>query len=84
MKVSIISSENSLYDAEAWSVSLPGMKAPFTVLPGHAPIVSVLTAGKVSVQADKNSDEALSFDIKGGFAEIHADKVTICVEEQKQ
>ncbi len=79
MQVSIISPESTLYDAEAWSVSVPSKKAPFTALDGHAPIESALAAGKVEVCPEKDG-EKLSFTIKGGFAEIHDNKAVICIE----
>lgn len=79
MQVSVISPECTLYDATAWSVSVPSKKAPFTALDGHAPIVSALSAGTVEVCPEKDA-EKLSFAIKGGFAEIHDNKAIICVE----
>lgn len=79
MQVSVISPEKTLFDAQAWSVTVPGKKAPFTALEGHAPIVSVLDAGTVEVCPEQGGEKT-SIAIKGGFAEIHDNKAVICVE----
>ncbi len=79
MHVSIISPEGSLYDGEAWSVSLPSKKSPFTALENHAPVVCSLSGGKVEVCPEKDAEKVV-FEISGGFAEIHNNKSVICIE----
>ena len=66
-----------MFSGEAVSVSVPGKLGSFTILNHHAPIVSVLEAGKVVVETAEGKEE---YDIKGGFIEQHDNKVTICIE----
>ena len=47
MKVTIVSPEKTLYEAEADGVKFPGALGQFEVLNGHAPIISVLEAGDI-------------------------------------
>lgn len=77
MIVEVISPNQTLFSGEAASVTLPGNLGSFTILNHHAPIVSVLEAGKVLVETDNGKEE---YDIKGGFVEQHDNKVTICIE----
>ena len=58
-------------------VTLPGMQAPFTVLPGHAAIVTALVQGKVRYIAG-GKEEFLP--IKEGFAQVRDNVVKVCVE----
>ena len=78
MKVEVISPNETLYNGEAVSVTVPSLMGPFTLLEHHAAIVSVLEAGKVSLTDDKGEHRV--FDIKGGFVENHSNQLTVCVE----
>ena len=60
-------------------VTLPGSEGEFGVLPGHAPVLSTLKPGVVEV---KGLSGALSrLYVRGGFAEVNNDKVTVLAEE---
>ena len=76
MKVTIVSPECILYSGEVDSVSVPGAKGRFEILNHHAPIVSVLSAGRV-VCGGENSK---SFEILGGFVEVAHNEASVCVE----
>ena len=73
----ILSPEGTLVKREVSLVTLPGMLSPFTVLPGHAAIVTALDAGKIRYVAE-GKEEFLP--IGGGFAEVKDNVVTVCVE----
>ena len=45
LHLSIVSPEKSVFDGEVKIVTLPGTVGSFSILPGHAPIVSSLKAG---------------------------------------
>ena len=77
MIVEVISPSETMFSGEAVSVSVPGKLGSFTILNHHAPIVSVLEAGKVVVETAEGKEE---YDIKGGFIEQHDNKVTIFIE----
>ena len=77
LKLHILSPEGTLLEANVELVTLPGLLSPFTVLPGHAAIVTALEKGTVRyVEAGKET----FLPIKGGFAEVKDNAVTVCVE----
>ena len=43
----ILSPEGTLVQTQVSLVSLPGVLCPFTVLPGHAPLVTALEKGDI-------------------------------------
>ncbi|MCC8146129.1 MAG: ATP synthase F1 subunit epsilon [Bacteroidales bacterium] len=77
MKLEIISPEKVIYSGNAELVTLPGVNGNFTILERHAPIISVLTKGKVLYR--KNGKDH-SCTIEGGFIEMKNNVVTVCVE----
>ena len=77
IKLHILSPEGTLAKREVSLVTLPGLKAPFTVLPGHAALVTALVAGNIRFVAD---DKEEFFPIREGFAEVRDNTVTVCVE----
>ena len=73
----ILSPEGTLVRADVSLVTLPGLLAPFTVLPGHAALVTALEKG--DVRYVENGEEK-RLPILGGFAEVKDNTVTVCVE----
>ena len=61
----------------ASQVTLPGTAGRFTVLPGHAPIISSLTEGDIEYL---EGEKRLSVHIRSGFVEVQGDTVSACVE----
>ena len=74
----LVSPEKLLLSAEADMVTVPGTEGYMGVMAGHAPLVSTLRAGMVDVQVDGKDDR---YFIKGGFAEINPEKITVLAEE---
>lgn len=77
MQVSLISPERTLFEGEAESISLPGSLSSFTVFAGHAPIISSLSAGKVTVVSQ---GEKQHYVIESGFVEVRNNTVSALVE----
>ena len=50
MKLTIVTPEKTIYDGEAISVAVPGTKGAFEVLDNHAPIISSLQSGVITVK----------------------------------
>ena len=80
MTVEILSPEALLFKGEATAVNVPGVKGAFVILDHHAPIISMLTAGEVTLFEGKN--ELKSFTIKGGTLECNHNKVVILADQQ--
>ena len=79
MNVSILSPLKSLFQGEATSVNLPGKVGAFTILENHAPIVSTLDKGVITIT---NKDEVSEIEKVSGFVEVHDNEITICVEQK--
>ena len=62
---------------EADAVFLPGSAAPIEVLPGHAPLLSILEAGEVRWRA-AGKEESLA--IKSGAVRVCDNTIEICAE----
>ncbi len=78
MIVEILTPEKKIFSDDVYGVILPGIGGSFEVLDKHAPMVSALKEGKVTVLNTKTSQK--TFVIKGGFAEIFNNKTTVLVE----
>ena len=77
IKLHILSPEGTLVKADVSLVSLPGMVSPFTVLPGHAAMVTALVEGDIRY---KEAEEEKRLHIREGFAEVKDNTVMACVE----
>ena len=77
IKLHILSPEGTLVDAAVSLVTLPGTLSPFTVLPGHAAIITSLEKGVVRYVSDGKEQ---FIEIRDGFAKVQDNVVTVCVE----
>jgi F-type H+-transporting ATPase subunit epsilon len=59
-------------------VQLPGIDGSFEILDHHAPLISVLSAGKMKIQ--DAAKQTQFFDIKGGVVEVLFNKVLVLAE----
>ncbi len=74
----LVAPERQLMSADVDIVEAPGIEGAFGVLPGHAPMMTVLAAGVVKVKT--GTDEKRIF-VRGGFAEVTPEGLTILAEE---
>ena len=81
LHLSIVSPEKSIFDGNVKIVTLPGMIGSFSILPGHAPIVSSLKAGTLSYTTMDGEEHTM--DIQGGFVEMSDGTVSACVSWRK-
>ena len=81
VKVEIVSPEALVLSAEARSVTVPGAEGYMTVLGDHAPVMTVLKPGFVTVT--DGAGVATSYFVAGGFADISNEGVAILAEEAK-
>ncbi|MCD7972619.1 MAG: ATP synthase F1 subunit epsilon [Candidatus Azobacteroides sp.] len=78
MKLEIISPEGNVFSGDAELVTLPGTLGSFTIMPGHAPIISTLEKGKLRYVSGGQDTQLL---IDGGFIEMKNNVITVCVEQ---
>ena len=78
LKLEIISPKERVFSAEAKQVVLPTESGEIGVLTGHVPLVTQLKLGIMKVVNESNLEV---FAIKGGFAQLVSDKVSILTDE---
>lgn len=78
MTLEILTPDKKVYDGDAVSVILPGTLGSFEILDNHAPIISTLNDGKLTVRAASKQEDV--FFIKGGVVEALNNKVTVLAE----
>lgn len=76
----LVSPERLLMSAEVEMVTVPGVEGDFGVLVGHAPVITTLRPGVLAVKATASSEEERIF-VRGGFAEVNLDGLTVLAEE---
>lgn len=74
----LVSPERLLLSAQVDMVVVPGTEGEFGVLAGHAPLVSTLRPGVIVVYDDKSQQRIF---VRGGFAEVTAEGLTVLAEE---
>jgi F-type H+-transporting ATPase subunit epsilon len=77
-KFELVTPERMVLSQDATQVVVPGVEGEFTVLPGHAPVVSALRPGVVD--ATLGDARAVRVFVKGGFAEVDADRLIVLAE----
>lgn len=77
-KFELVTPERMVLSQDASQVIVPGVEGEFTVLPGHAPVISALRPGVVD--ATLGDARNIRVFVIGGFAEIDADRVTVLAE----
>jgi F-type H+-transporting ATPase subunit epsilon len=76
-KFELVSPERVLLSEDANEVIVPGMDGQFTVLAGHAPVISSLRPGTLIVKLA--SGERRVF-VRGGIAEVEPDSLIILAQ----
>jgi F-type H+-transporting ATPase subunit epsilon len=78
VKLQIITPDSTIYTGKIRSVRVPGTKGSFQVLRDHAPIISTLESGKVTV-IDFEGREHI-FEIGGGVIEVKMNNIILLAE----
>lgn len=74
---SLVAPERELYAGEVDRVDAPGSEGDFGVLAGHAPFMTALREGQVTIHA---GGALKVFEIEGGFADVTPQGLTILAE----
>jgi len=78
LKFELVSPERILISADADQVIVPGMEGQFTVLAGHAPVISTLRPGVIDAQLEGGRRRRVL--VRGGFAEVGPDRLTVLAQ----
>jgi F-type H+-transporting ATPase subunit epsilon len=73
----LVSPARLLFSGDVAAVQIPGSEGEMTILPGHAPVLSTLKPGIVTIQKDGGADRIF---VRGGFAEVNAAGLTVLAE----
>ena len=73
----LVSPAKKLASAEAEAVTIPGMMGDMTAMANHAPFLTTLRPGYVTVRTGSAEDRYM---VTGGFAEISGNTVSILAE----
>jgi F-type H+-transporting ATPase subunit epsilon len=74
MRVVVISPEQSVFDGEADSIVAPAFDGEVGILPRHAPFMTLLGDGILTVRQGGASHR---FAVRGGFLQVLSDTVRI-------
>ncbi len=78
MQFDLVSPERRLVSGAAKSVLIPGADGDMVAMPAHAPVITTLRPGVLSVELEGGAQE---FVVTGGFAEVSGDSASILAEE---
>lgn len=78
----LLTPEGSRFKGEVVSVQVPGSNGNFQMLRNHAPIVSSLGIGKITIKQE--GAEELNFAVSGGFVEMSKNELTILAEKAEK
>jgi F-type H+-transporting ATPase subunit epsilon len=75
----LVTPERLLFSEPACMVVMPGGEGDFGILPGHAPLISTIRPGTLSIH--KEGGAVLSYFVSGGFAEAAPEHCALLAEE---
>ena len=78
MQFDLVSPERMLVSGAAKSVLIPGAEGDMVAMPAHAPIITTLRPGILSVEMEDGTQD---FVVTGGFAEVSAEGASVLAEE---
>ena len=75
----LLTPEATVFTADAVSAVIPAADGEIGILGGHAPLLTILGTGKLTVEGD--SGEHHQFFVSGGFALVRDNAVSILAEQ---
>ena len=82
MHVTVISPERGVFDGAADAVVAPAFDGQVGILPGHAPFMTLLGKGVLTVRvAGGGGGGANRFEVSGGFLQVVGDAVRVVADQ---
>ncbi|MDF7777559.1 ATP synthase F1 subunit epsilon [Sphingomonas sp. AOB5] len=75
----LVTPEKLVRSEDVYMVVVPGTEGDFGVLEGHAPVMSTIRDGELSIYKSQGSAPE-TIRIEGGFAEVNAKGLTVLAE----
>ena len=76
----LVTPERLVRSEEVYMVTVPGTEGDFGVLEGHAPVMSTVRDGALSVYRTENGQPE-TVQVRGGFAEVSTRGLTVLAEQ---
>jgi F-type H+-transporting ATPase subunit epsilon len=76
----LVTPEKLLRSEEVYMVVVPGTEGDFGVLAGHAPFMSVVRSGELSIYSSPTTVVS-RIHVEGGFAEVNEKGLTVLAEQ---
>ena len=77
-RVDIVTRERTVLSKDVVSLVAPGVEGYLGVRAGHAPLMTELTVGKITLRDPRGEEERLA--LSGGFLEVRPDHTTVLAE----
>lgn len=77
MRVTVIGPERGVFDGTADSVIAPAYDGEVGILPRHAPFMSLLGEGRLTV---RQGEDVHMFHVRGGIVQVVRDNVRVVTE----
>jgi F-type H+-transporting ATPase subunit epsilon len=81
LHLEIVTTDRTVFEGDVDMVTVPGGGGVMGILPHHAPVLSTLKPGELSV---KVGSEVHEFAIGGGFVDIHNNRVIILADSAER
>lgn len=81
LNVSVISPEKTMFEGSVDSIVAPAYDGEVGILPGHAPMMTLLGKGTLKLGAD---GKAGRFNVEGGFLQVVDNAVRVVTERASQ
>ena len=78
MQFDLVSPERRLASLQVASVQIPGADGDMTAMPDHAPVITTLRPGVLTVSGPSGTSEYV---VTGGFAEVTAQGTSVLAEK---
>jgi len=79
MYIEIVSPDRQVFSGEIKMVQVPGTKGSFEIFSNHAPIISTLNSGKITLRESSGAEK--TFEIKSGVIEAANNNIVVLAEE---
>ncbi len=82
IRCEIVTAERTVFEDDVDMVIAPGTQGELGILPHHAPLMTALTYGELTIRREGQDDEFIA--IGGGFLEVGPDHVTILADSAER
>jgi F-type H+-transporting ATPase subunit epsilon len=79
LQVELVSADRRVWSGEASIVVVRTVDGDLGILPGHAPVLAVLSPGEIKIESV--SGEVVTATVDGGFLSVEHDRITLVSDQ---